>query len=212
MDIGRYRNTFRKKVIPGYYRGETHIVIFTVMELMALIITALFINWHWWTPLVIMGSILQASILTYFIHRFLLHKKLPGFKWAHKMHHWHHTFYRPEKMTYDDLNDVYMLLMPPWLQLVYFVIYLPLMTLLIAYFAPISMVAILPFMLGLILWYGIYELIHWVEHLHPEHRLMNFSFISWLRRHHVIHHSHLKDEANFGIVEPSMDYLFGTKR
>lgn len=212
MDIARYRQTFRKKVIPSYYRGQTHIVIFASLEAMALLITGLFINWHWWTPLVIVGSILQASVLTYFIHRFMLHQKLPGFKWAHKMHHWHHTFYRPEKMTYDDLNDVYMLLMPPWLQLVYFVIYLPLMTILIAYFAPIKMVAILPFMLGLILWYGIYELIHWVEHLHPEHRLMKLKFISWLRRHHLVHHSELRDEANFGIVEPSMDYLFRTKR
>lgn len=211
MDILRYRAAFRKKVIPAYYQGKYHILIFTVLELLSLFICGVLINWQWWTPIVILLCLFQASILTYFIHRYMLHHKLPGFGWAFKMHHWHHTFYRPDKMTYDDLNDVYMLLMPPWLQLVYFAIYLPAATLLLAYFTPFKLIVILPFMFGLIMWYGTYELVHWTEHLAADHPLMRFKAISWIRRHHVIHHSDLKDKANFGIVEPSMDYLFRTK-
>lgn len=211
MDIDRYRAIFRKKVIPNYYQGKSHILIFTSLEILSLIICGLFINWHWWTPLVIILSIYQASVLTYFIHRFLLHKKLPGFHWAHRMHHWHHTFYRPHKMTYDELNDVYMLLMPPWIQMLYFVIYLPIVTLLFAYLAPVKMVVILPFIFGMIMWYGIYELVHWTEHLSVDHPVMRFKFFSWIRRHHLTHHSDLRDHANFGIVEPTMDYLFRTK-
>jgi sterol desaturase/sphingolipid hydroxylase (fatty acid hydroxylase superfamily) len=102
--------------------------------------------------------------------------------------------------------------MPPWLQMVYFVIYLPLATLVLAYFAPFQMIILMPFIFGLIMWYGIYELVHWTEHLPSSHALMRFKAFNWLRNHHVIHHSDLKDQVNFGIVEPSMDYLFRTKR
>jgi hypothetical protein len=112
-------------------------------------------------------------------------------------------------MPYDEINDVYMLLMPPWLQLVYFLIYLPLATLILAAIAPLFL--ILPFMLGLILWYGLYESVHWIEHLPKDHWTMKLRMFDWLRRHHITHHSELKDKANFGIVEPSMDYLFRTK-
>lgn len=209
MDLARYRTTFRRKVIPTYYRGRLHIAIFIFLELTALVSCGVMINWQWWTPLMILFSIFQASVLTYFIHRYLLHQKFPGFHWAHKMHHWHHTFYRPQNMPYDEINDIYMLLMPPWLQLVYFLIYLPLATLILAAIAPLFL--ILPFMFGLILWYGLYESVHWIEHLPKDHWAMRFRLFDWLRRHHITHHSELKDQANFGIVEPSMDYLFGTK-
>jgi sterol desaturase/sphingolipid hydroxylase (fatty acid hydroxylase superfamily) len=212
MNIDRYRAIFRKKVIPPYYQGKMHLFIFTALELLSLFICGLFINWNWWTPFVIFISLFQASILTYFIHRFLLHQKFYGFHWAFKMHHWHHTFYVPGKMTYDDLNDIYMLLMPPWLQLVYFILYLPLATLILINLTQVKMIIVLPYIFGLIMWYGIYELIHWTEHLPIDHSFMRFKFVNWLRRHHIVHHSELKDKANFGIVEPSMDYLFGTKR
>lgn len=209
MKLERYRTIFRQKVIPSYYRADLHLIIFCVLEFSALSLTGVLINWQWWTPFIILGSMFQASVFTYFLHRFLLHRKLPGFGWAHKMHHWHHTFYPPEKMTFDNLNDVYMLLMPPWLQLVYFLIYLPVMTMAFAWFAPMKI--ILPFMFGLVLWYGTYELVHWLEHLPAEHPVMKLRVVNWLRRHHIVHHSKLKDQANFGIVEPSMDYLFKTK-
>lgn len=211
MDLNRYRQTFRRKVIPSYYNAKAHIIIFVTLEALALLITGLFINWNWWTPFIILASVMQASVVTYFIHRYMLHKKLVGFKWAHKMHHWHHSFYRSGKMTYDELNDVYMLLMPPWLQLVYYFVYLPLMVLLIAYLLPFKIGFILPFVFGLILWYGLYETVHWIEHLSQDNTLMKYKIFNWLRLHHIVHHSELKDEVNFGIVEPSMDYIFGTK-
>lgn len=210
MDIPRYRSAFRRKVIPSYYRGNWHIGIFLALEVFALLSTGIWMNWTWWTPLVILFSLTQASILTYFIHRWLLHHKLPGFSWAHKMHHWHHTFYRPTHMVYDNIDDIYMLLMPPWLQLFYFVILIPLGTFLMSHILPLSL--IVPYVFGLILWYGMYETVHWIEHLSADHPIMRVSILNWLRRHHSIHHSELRDEANFGIVEPSMDYLFRTNR
>ena len=100
MKIARYRATFRKKVIPGYYQAKLHIAVFAALEIMALIIYGLCMKWQWWTPLVILLSLFQVPIFSYFFHQFLLHQKVPGLGWAHKIHHWHHTFQRRNKITY----------------------------------------------------------------------------------------------------------------
>ncbi len=206
----RYRKAFRQKVIPRYYRGSLHVAAFAVIQLVALVVVAARVRWSLEAIIIIGMALTYATTFTYFLHRFLLHRKIPGFGWAHKMHHWHHTFYQSHAMEYDTLDDVYMLLMPPWIQLFYYVVYLPVLTL--ATGLIFGSEVIVPFIFGLTLWYGIYELIHWMEHLPPGRGLLRHSLFRWLRNHHVIHHSRLKDEANFGIVEPSWDYVFGTKK
>ena len=206
----RYRKAFREKVIPRYYRGHWHVAVFTILEILAIVITAREVSWRYISPLYIFLSLFYATTFTYFLHRYLLHKKLPGFGWAFKMHNWHHTFYKSESMEYDSLDDVYMLLMPPWLQLFYFVVYLPLLVLGLSLVFP--KIIVMHFVFSLTLWYGIYELTHWIEHLSPQHPLMKIKMFDWVRRHHIVHHSKFRDEANFGIVEPSWDYIFKTKR
>lgn len=206
----RYRSAFRKKVIPSYYSGRLHIVCFTVLEILAIAYMATLVEWVALSPLYVLLSLMYATSFTYFIHRYMLHKPLPGFGWAFKMHHWHHTFYKSRHMEYDDLNDIYMLFMPPWLQLFYFLIYLPLLSMLLSLILPKFVV--MHFIFALILYYALYELVHWLEHLPSTHPLMKIRFINHMRRHHVVHHSNLKDEANFGIAEPSLDYIFKTKR
>lgn len=123
--MDRYRKNFRKKVIPRYYSGKFHVVFFSIIELSVILIIGPKCEWKIDSLLVVLMTLGYASTFTYFLHRFLLHRKLPGFGWAFKMHHWHHTFYQSHSMEYDHLDDVYMLLMPPWIQIFYFVIYLP---------------------------------------------------------------------------------------
>lgn len=196
-------------MIPRLYSGSLHITVFALMELLAITILARFVPWNSMSIFYILSTLMYATTFTYFLHRFLLHQKVSGFAWAHKMHHWHHTFYTSQNMQYDHINDIYMLFMPPWIQLLYFLIYLPALTYLVQLVFPLEIT--LHFIFALTLWYGIYELVHWVEHLPNNHLLMRFKLCQKLRQHHQIHHSRLKDEANFGIVEPSLDYLFKTK-
>lgn len=205
----RYRQAFRKKVIPKYYRGLHHVLIFSLLMILATAYFASQIQWHAYSALYILASLGYATTFTYFLHRFMLHKKVPLFHWAHKMHHWHHTFYQAHAMEYESLDDVYMLLMPPWLQFFYFTVYLPGLVLLLSLFLPTDIV--MHFVFALTIWYGIYEFTHWIEHLPTTHPLMQNPVSLWLRRHHIVHHSKLKDSANFGIVEPSWDYLMKTK-
>jgi hypothetical protein len=208
--MDRYRNAFRKKVIPWYYRGSLHVTFFSIIQIMALIIVGTRIIWNIQSVMIVVSSLFYATTFTYFLHRFLLHRPIPGFKWAFKMHHWHHTFYKSHRMEYDKIDDVYMLLMPPWIQVFYYAVYLPALTLIVMQM--FSEAYVLPFIFGLTLWYGIYELVHWIEHLPSGHITMKLPLMRKLRDHHVIHHSKLKDEANFGIVEPSWDYIFKTNR
>lgn len=210
MNLARYRKHFRQKVIPSCYSARVHIFLFIIFEFTALAIAATYVRWSWFSPVWMILSVAWASTALYLVHRFLIHRKVWGFLWAYKMHHWHHTFYQAHAMEYDELNDVYMLLMPPWLQLIYFVLYLPLVTWLFSFILPADFVPHL--ILTLTLWYGLYEAIHWIEHLPDGHSLMRFKFARFMKRHHIgHHHPKYKDTCNFGIVEPSQDYLWGTK-
>ena len=210
MKLARYRNHFRAKVIPKKYSARVHIFLFVLFEVTALVITFSRVDWNRFSALWILISVAWASIALYLVHRYMLHRKLPGFSWAHKMHHWHHTFYQAHEMEYDELNDVYMLLMPPWLQATYFLVYLPLITWLFSFILPVVFVPHLIFTLTL--WYGLYEAIHWIEHLPDSHPLMNYKWSRFMKRHHIgHHHPKYKDVCNFGIVEPSQDYLWGSK-
>ena len=210
MELARYRRHFRAKVIPARYSARAHIALFAAFELTALAVTAWWVPWGRHSPVWMLLSVMWASSALYLVHRFLLHQKLPGFGWAHKMHHWHHTFYQAHEMEYDELNDVYMLLMPPWLQLLYFVAYLPAVAWLLSLFLPADFVPHLVFTLTL--WYGLYEAIHWIEHLPASHPIMRLSWARAMKQHHVgHHHPKFKDSKNFGIVEPTQDYLWGSK-
>ena len=210
MNLDKYRKAFREKIIPRYYSAKWHIFIFGVFQLTATLWSARQVEWSLLSILWIGLSLLWATSALYLVHRFFLHRKIWGLGWAHRMHRWHHTFYQKEKMEYDQLNDVYMLLMPPWLQVVYFVVYLPVLTLLLSYVLPLTFIQ--HFIFSLTIWYGIYELIHWTEHLPKTHPLMRLSFLIWMRQHHLVHHDpQWMDQKNFGIVEPSQDYLWGSK-
>jgi hypothetical protein len=135
--LDRYRRAFRKKVIPGSYRGRLHVIIFGLLQAIAMGVSASYVNWRVTSVLYVALSLAYATTFTYFLHLFLLHRPVLGLRWAHRMHNWHHTFYQSHQMEYDDLDDVYMLLMPPWIQLLYFFLYLPGLTLLLSLVLPL---------------------------------------------------------------------------
>ncbi|HXH29655.1 MAG TPA: sterol desaturase family protein [Bacteriovoracaceae bacterium] len=205
----RYRRAFREKVIPRFYSGRAHLIIFFLLEMIALVWTGAQVDWTLGSPFFILLTLAYATTFTYFLHRFILHRRVPGFSWAHKMHHWHHTFYTSGVMEYDELDDVYMLLMPPWIQVFYYLVYLPLLIVILKPLLPMALV--LHFIFAMTLWYALYESVHWVSHLPLDHVLLKVPGLRWMRQHHQVHHSRLKDVANFGIVEPGLDF-FRTKK
>ncbi len=211
MDLARTRDHFRRHVIPPRYSARAHIVFFCLFELVAIFLTGSFVDWSWRSPVYVLLCFAWATTFVYLIHRFTLHRKVPGFGWAFRLHHWHHAIYLPGHMQYEELNDVYMLLMPPWIQGLYFFVYLPALAVALSFVLPLTFIFHLLF--ALTLWYALYEAVHWVEHLSDEHPLSRFKIVQGLQEHHVWHHHpEFRDHCNFGIVEPSHDYLWGTKR
>jgi sterol desaturase/sphingolipid hydroxylase (fatty acid hydroxylase superfamily) len=60
---------------------------------------------------------------------------------------------------------------------------------------------------GLLLAYGVYEVLHRREHTHP-----GFSaYGRWARRHHF-HHHFVDGRTNHGVTSPLWDLVFGTYR
>lgn len=60
---------------------------------------------------------------------------------------------------------------------------------------------------GLIGFYGIYELLHRLEHLWPGIG----PYARWARRHHFTHHF-VDPKSNHGVTSPLWDLVFGTYR
>ena len=61
------------------------------------------------------------------------------------------------------------------------------------------------YVLGLVGFYGIYELLHRREHTHPGIG----AYGRWARRHHF-HHHFMNNRSNHGVTTPVWDFVFGT--
>lgn len=60
-------------------------------------------------------------------------------------------------------------------------------------------------------YYLIYEWLHLMHHLPPEHPVARTRVAAWLRRHHTHHHDHrLMARHNFNVSFPIADYVFRT--
>ena len=63
------------------------------------------------------------------------------------------------------------------------------------------------YVLGLMGFYGAYEVLHRLEHTHPGIG----PYGRWARRHHLYHHF-VDGRANHGVTSPLWDFVFGTYR
>ena len=65
----------------------------------------------------------------------------------------------------------------------------------------------LAYVMGLMIFYGVYEVSHRREHTHP-----GFGpYGRWARRHHF-HHHFVDGKSNHGVTSPLWDVVFGTYR
>lgn len=60
-------------------------------------------------------------------------------------------------------------------------------------------------------YYLLYEWLHLMHHLPPDHPISRTRFATWLRQHHTHHHDlRLMAHHNFNVSFPIADYLLGT--
>ena len=156
---------------------------------------------------------MYASIFEWCLHKYVMHNKPFGFKYAfHGHQELHHSIFGP-KRTYELRNH------PPEKQLVnkktipmawwnwivlLIIATLPVVAMCYAFLSvwwPIVVTSSVFF-----LYYCTYEYFHWCMHDPKGRWFENKSWFIWINRHHNIHHAKLN--KNLNVVLPFADWLF----
>jgi hypothetical protein len=157
-----------------------------------------------WLP----ATLLFANFGEYVVHRWSLH--VPRFPRAvyHRHVVEHHAFFTFERMAVDGWRDIRWVLFPPWALPLLVGSVLPLF-LVLGLVAPPD--AAWLFLLGVIAYYGVYEVFHALAHLPEGHALAGSALVRAVTHHHRVHHDPaLMRHYNFNFAIPIFDRLFGT--
>jgi hypothetical protein len=149
-----------------------------------------------------------SSFFEWALHRFVMHRPLPGFRYpfrAHTLVH-HQVFKADHRYHLVDEKDKHTIPMAWWNG----------PALIALGQCPFLAVAWLTghwgFFLGTIaaqaLYYGIYEYLHWCMHLPRQRNIERSGIFFRLNGHHILHHRYM--HKNFNVVFPLADLCLGT--
>ena len=210
-EVDAYRAHYRKNVIGAGYRPRLHLLATTL----SVVGPAGF----WFSQLrairplellIVPAMLVFGSAFVWSLHRFVLHRRLPGLRFAYQLHtRRHHRFFTHDRSEPEQPCDLHTVLFPPA-------------------FGPSAAVVA-----GLIGWgiaqagahnagclfaamsalyFGLYELVHFASHLPAGHPVLRMPGLSALREHHRMHHVPvLMTQRNFNVVLPLFDWLLGTR-
>jgi hypothetical protein len=195
------REEFRATV-PGWYRGELHLLFTLVSSLgmtvgLCLQIHQLRLVELWTVPL----FFVFCSLAEYLEHRFLLHRNSRMSALAFRIHTLeHHRFFTDTEFVPEGRRDWAFVLFPPRLVVGYLVAIVGPFTLLGRLISPnvgwLTGATAAAF-------FFLYEVVHFCSH---------FGWAGWLGEHHRIHHrTELMTGYNFNVVLPLFDWLIGTR-
>lgn len=206
---------FRQRYIaatPSWYRGEYHLgfMLLATLGTVAFCASRLdhptLLQWLVLLPMLLFGNWVEWAG-----HRYLLHRPVKGLEMVYKRHcAVHHQFFTDRDLTYKGQRDWRALLFPPFAPIAFLLMALPPALLLGALWsANAGYIA----MLGMAVYYLMYEGLHTLSHLddrrHP--LLKRLPLISTVRRMHVTHHNlAFMQTRNFNLTFPLCDALFAT--
>jgi sterol desaturase/sphingolipid hydroxylase (fatty acid hydroxylase superfamily) len=159
------------------------------------------------------GAIGFAFLITnlgeYVAHRWPLHRPmLPRAVYQRHVRE-HHAFFTCERMAVDAWPEIRWVLFPPWA-----------LPLLVATIVPLALLvgavagprAGWLFVLVVIAYYALYEVVHALAHLPADAPLANVGAVRALTHHHRVHHDPaLMRSWNFNFAIPLFDVLLGTR-
>lgn len=191
--------------------GWGHLIAVVGGSFLISLICLLFIsNFSLWHLLTIPITIIVANFVEYAFHRWPMHQAFKPLKQMYKTHSGkHHRYFNHIYMNIECEDDMHEVFATPLtvFSFIFFVI-LPLALILI--FTLGTSIALL-FIATTMAYYGLYELIHFCSHLHPDHCLSKIPFMKGARERHQLHHNtRLMREWNFNIGLPLMDIVFRT--
>ena len=117
---------------------------------------------------------ITGNLLIYFIHRFLLHKRVPFFEYGHKMHTlMHHQFFTDQLYGYDYKLAVDVVLFPLWFIFFITLILAPSLGFLASIFFSNDIAWLTIFMTNTV--FISYEIVHFCSHLEKDYWIHKFS-------------------------------------
>lgn len=159
-----------------------------------------------WDALMFPLSWIFLNASEWFIHRDILHRRIPGMRMLYQRHTLeHHQIFMTDDMAIRDRSEFRLVLIPAYAIFVALFAALPL---------PIALYLLGAKNAGLIffamaMYYVVsYEWLHLSYHLPVDSRIGSSRIIGLLRRHHAVHHDlKLMQRWNFNVTVPLWDWV-----
>lgn len=154
------------------------------------------------------AGIAYASYFEWALHKYVMHRPVPGFTYPFKTHAVvHHQIFRADHSYHLSREEDKVTIPMAWWNGPALVLLGSLPFALVAWIAGQGGIY-LGAATALLAYYAAYERIHWCMHL-PKNRRVEFSKIfRLLNGHHLLHHRY--HQKNFNVVLPLADLCFGT--
>jgi len=209
FNVLEYRKKFHQENIGTHYSGLLHVFFSTS----CLVGTSLFClyklnNLTGLEYFILPFMLLFGNFTVYFIHKYLLHRRIPYMGSAYRRHTIeHHHYFTDEFIVVSSSKEFRILLFPPEIVIFVSFIWGPLV---FWFFAKTwSLNAGYLFWLGHCIYFVLYEVFHFTSHLPTNHWALKFRPFAYMREHHKLHHNpKLMAQYNFNIVYPMSDLIF----
>lgn len=199
------------KSIPSNYNPYIHA---SIPSLIGGIIIALAV-WQISSPSLLSLTTIPITIFALFgfewlVHKHVLHQKRRFLEVIYNRHELaHHVIYTDRDMAMRNLQELFLILMPPYAIILVFLFLIPLALvlglLLSGNVAWMMLATCMVFFLT-------YEWLHFAYHLPSESKVGRWSVIRKLRAHHQEHHDPLlMKQWNFNVTVPVFDWILKTK-
>ncbi len=204
-----FRADFRSK-IGKLYSGWAHVALIYALGGAAIWYFARQVHqpaWYEW--LVIPVAFTASNVFEWWIHKYVMHRPVPGFMGIYKRHTLaHHQFFTENEYTVDNSRDFRIVFFPPY----------ALVTFMALSLVPAGILGLLGLAnAGWLLLitntalYLNYELFHYCCHVKDDRIVRHIPFVNSIRRHHAAHHNTaIMMERNFNLTYPIADWFFGT--
>jgi hypothetical protein len=209
--VRKLRLGYYNEKTPRWYHGYGHVALTTSFCLLSFALCIwLLADFKLYYFAAFASSFLFTVLKEYFLHRYLLHRKLPILSIAFYEHAGqHHGYFTKDAMEARNHKDIFRVLMQPQ-DILFLVIILnvPIAWLLAQVFH--QDIGVLHYFAG-VAFFACYEFLHAVYHSPPEHVWHRLPWFQDRIQHHKLHHDKkLMGRYNFGVVSPLMDKLFNS--
>ena len=204
-----FRADYRARISP-WYSGLAHVVVIAAMGLATIWYCALHIHHPSWVEwLVVPAAFIGCNIFEWALHRFLLHRPVPGFMGIYKRHTLaHHEFFTDVEPTFDNTRDFRIVFFPPYALVAFMT--LSLIPAFILNRLGLANAGWLLLITNTALYLN-YELFHYCCHVKDDSIVRHIPLVNSIRRHHIAHHNpSIMMTRNFNLTYPVADWFFGT--